>query len=111
MSDERADDMFSQIVLAEIAKRKITELLETKVEGIFEFKVQGQQNTASLYHQKKDDYLQFREYFVQELKPDIEAPTDGLFMNTRKPIFKDQPIVKKDDFDDYWMNTPLKKVE
>ena len=27
------------------------------------------------------------------------------------PIFKEQPISKPDNFDEYWMNTPLKKIE
>lgn len=56
------------------------------------------------------NYNQFREFFVQELKLNPKVPTDNLYMHKRKPIFKDQPIVKPDNFDDYWMNTPLKKV-
>ncbi|NAS12151.1 carboxypeptidase-like regulatory domain-containing protein [Poritiphilus flavus] len=57
------------------------------------------------------DYDQFREYFVQEIKTKIDAPPDGPFMDKRRPIFQDQPIIKPDNFDHYWMNTPLKNAE
>lgn len=53
-------------------------------------------------------YRQFREFFVQELKPNGSILKDTLFMKKDIPIFKDQPIIKPDNFDDYWMNTPLK---
>lgn len=55
------------------------------------------------------DYNQFREFFVQEVKPNVKSPVDSLFMEKRRPIIKDQPIIKPDNFDDYWMNTPLQK--
>lgn len=55
-------------------------------------------------------FRQFREFFVQEIKPNGSVLKDTLFMKKNVPIFKDQPIVKPDNFDDYWMNTPLKKV-
>ena len=57
------------------------------------------------------DINQFREYFVQQVKPDNPAPADTLFMKKDIPIFKDQPIVKPKNFQDYWMNTPLQKDE
>jgi len=53
------------------------------------------------------DYNQFREFFVQEVKPNVKSPADSLFMKKRRPIFKDQPMIKPDNFNDYWMNTPL----
>ena len=53
------------------------------------------------------DYNQFREFFVQELRPNRTAPKNGKFMKKFKPIFKDQPKSKPANFDDYWMNTPL----
>lgn len=55
------------------------------------------------------DYHQFREFFVQEVNVDKQVPAQQLFMDNRKPIFDDQPIVKPANFGDYWMNTPLKK--
>jgi hypothetical protein len=52
-------------------------------------------------------YNQFREFFVQQLKLNNPAPINSLFMKKSRPIFKDQPILKPDNFNDYWMNTPL----
>lgn len=59
----------------------------------------------------KKDYDQFREYFTQQVKPTSSIKHDVPFMDNGKPIFKDQPIFRPDNFDDYWMNTPLKKIE
>ena len=55
-----------------------------------------------------EEYQQFREYFVQQVKPNSTLPAEGEFMNKRQPIFKGQPIVRPDNFEDYWMNTPLR---
>ncbi len=52
-------------------------------------------------------YEQFREFFVQEVKPRTTLPTDQLFMDKMHPIFKGQPMLRPVNFDDYWMNTPL----
>ena len=54
------------------------------------------------------DYDQFREFFAQEVKPKVKIPGRDLFMEKRRPIFINQPIIKPDNFDDYWMNTPFK---
>ncbi|MEM9143554.1 MAG: carboxypeptidase-like regulatory domain-containing protein [Bacteroidota bacterium] len=56
-------------------------------------------------------YDQFREYFVQKNIYFAQIPTDGPFMDKRRPIFEDQPVQKPDDFLDYWMNTPLKTMK
>ncbi len=53
------------------------------------------------------EYQQFREFFTQRIKPDNRAPFDGQFMDREKPIFNDQPMIKPDDYREYWMNTPL----
>ncbi len=63
----------------------------------------------SINTQSYEDYDQFREFFVQEVRPYSLIPNDSLFMDKKKPIFKDQPVYKPDNFDDYWMNTPLKE--
>jgi len=55
------------------------------------------------------DYNQFREFFVQEIRLNDTLPTDYPFMDKRKPIFENQPIHRPDNFEDYWMNTPLQK--
>lgn len=54
-----------------------------------------------------DDYHQYREFFVQRVKPDSRAPLNSLFMDKRKPIFDNQPMIKPKDYKEYWMNTPL----
>jgi hypothetical protein len=64
-----------------------------------------------LHAPRYQDYDQFREYFVQQVKPFVTIPADTLFMKKDRPIFKDQPIIKPENFADYWMNTPLQKVE
>lgn len=56
-----------------------------------------------------DPYLQFREYFVQQVKPDHRAPLDNLFMEKRKPIHEEQPRAKPSDSTIYWKNTPLRE--
>jgi len=56
------------------------------------------------------EYNQFREFFVQEVKLNAQIPPDSLFMFNRKPIFENQPIFKPDNFEDYWMNTPLQNI-
>ena len=56
-------------------------------------------------------YKQYREFFVQEIKPKGSVLKDTLFMKKDRPIFQDQPMLKQDNFDEYWMNTPLKKIE
>ena len=57
-----------------------------------------------------DTYRQFREFFVQEIKPNGSVLTDTLFMKKAIPIFEDQPITKPNNFKEYWMNTPLKAI-
>lgn len=55
---------------------------------------------------------QFREFFVQELQlKALMLPNDSLYMNKTRPIFKDQPISKPANFNEYWMNTPLKSLK
>jgi hypothetical protein len=51
--------------------------------------------------------MQFREFFVQQQKPLTHQPDKNLLMDKEWPIFQDQPIVKPDNYSDYWMNTPL----
>jgi len=59
------------------------------------------------------NYNQFREFFVQQIKPNVVLSTyaKALFMNKKKPISLDQPIYRPLNFNDYWMNTPLKTIQ
>ena len=56
-------------------------------------------------------FNQFREFFVQQVKPNVRGPVDSLYMKKDRPIFKNQPIVKPADFSELWMNTPLKTID
>lgn len=69
-------------------------------------------NGGNLVNEKQyEDVHQYREYFVQQIKPDVSAPSANLYMDKRRPIFKDQPTHPPVNFDDYWMNSPLKSFE
>ena len=57
------------------------------------------------------EFNQFREFFAQQSKASIGKPFVPGYMKKNLPIFKDQPIVKPDNFDDYWMNTPLQTIK
>lgn len=83
------------------------------VATVFKFKVSGLQDLDgnALNDWGYKDYNQFREFFVQEVENAYQMPADNLLMNKRKPIFEDQPIVKPYNFNDYWMNTPLKSIK
>ncbi|WP_276388932.1 carboxypeptidase-like regulatory domain-containing protein [Eudoraea chungangensis] len=56
------------------------------------------------------EYQQFREFFSQRIKPNRNAPTDIIFMDKRKPIFIDQPLSRPENYNDFWMNSPLKET-
>ncbi|MFS4493846.1 carboxypeptidase-like regulatory domain-containing protein [Maribacter sp. 2308TA10-17] len=53
---------------------------------------------------------QFREFFVQRVQSNSKSPRDSLYLNKTRPIFKNQPVVKPKNLDEFWMNTPLKKI-
>ena len=86
-----------------------TDLLDIQIKNLRSFALDGK--GARLNEPWMQKYHQFREFFVQEIKPNAKAPLDSLFMVKTKPIFKDQPILAPDNFDDYWMNTPLKTAK
>jgi len=52
-------------------------------------------------------YNQFREFFVQEIKPNEVRIFDTLNMIKTKPIFEGQPILAPENLSGYWINTPL----
>lgn len=54
---------------------------------------------------------QFREFFVQQVKPKNSGPSDYLYMKKDRPIYKAQPIASPVNFENYWMNTPLQSFE
>jgi hypothetical protein len=78
--------------------------LEVTVKGIKD--ISG--NVINQWSEK--NLNQFREFFVQRVKTKPSAVSSEFFMNKNAPIFKDQPMLKPDNFDEYWMNTPLKTI-
>lgn len=58
-----------------------------------------------------EEYQQFREFFTQEVQQDFEPPIPALLMNMNIPVFEGQPLQKKDNLENYWMNTPLKVMD
>ncbi len=100
-----SEDMFRQLSTRGILKRVEQKNLSVEFGDIRD--VHGNLLHAPRYQ----DYDQFREFFVQQVKPFVTIPADTLFMKKDRPIFKDQPILKPENFGDYWMNTPLKTIK
>jgi len=100
----KAEEMFRSIDVVARKRPVDSLLLSAKVSNIRDM-------DGNLIHKWTfRDYNQFREFFVQEVKSNVESSVDSLFMEKRMPIFKDQPIIRPDNFDDYWMNTPLQNI-
>ena len=104
MYPDKAEKMLREIEIAARKDKVTNDLFEIKLSNIRD--VDG--NVINQWTSR--DYNQFREFFAQEVKPGLSAPTDTLFMKKQRPIFKDQPMVKPDNFENYWMNTPLQKT-
>ena len=103
MSSGRIEEMFNEITDAEEHGKDLDNLIDVKIKNVRD--TDG--NLVNEWTQR--DYDQYREFFVQRVKPDSRAPLDNLFMDKRKPIFGDQPMTKPKDYKEYWMNTPLKE--
>ncbi len=108
MPVQEINEMFD-VMAAALKKEAISDELFSAQFG--EIQAADSLNKLLLNEYKLVDYQQFREYFVQQLKPYMKAPGDSLFMDKKRPIFKDQPMAKPGNFDDYWMNTPLQPVD
>ncbi|MGB5428985.1 hypothetical protein, partial [Eudoraea sp.] len=92
---------------------ELLDILSIEVTGLRDMGITGDGGLESNLINDKEyaTYRQFREFFVQEIKSNGSVLKDTLFMKKDIPIFKDQAIVKPDNFDDYWMNTPLQNVK
>ncbi|NHF57937.1 carboxypeptidase-like regulatory domain-containing protein [Flavobacteriaceae bacterium TP-CH-4] len=104
ITQEERTTMMREIIEAREKELDFKQLFSIEVKPIYD--VEGNR----LHEWKKRNYNQFREYFVQQLKPKVDLPNEGEFMNRRRPIFEGQPISRPENFDDYWMNTPLKRL-
>jgi hypothetical protein len=56
---------------------------------------------------QKLDMLQFREFFTQKILEEMRLLPDSIYMFKERPIFKEQPVSRPANFEEYWMNTPL----
>ncbi|MCK0156570.1 carboxypeptidase-like regulatory domain-containing protein [Cellulophaga sp. F20128] len=56
-------------------------------------------------------YNQYREFFTQQIHSENKSVDRSLFMQRNKPIFKDQQQKKPDNYEDFWMNTPLQHIK
>jgi hypothetical protein len=56
---------------------------------------------------QKLDMLQFREFFTQKILEEVRLLPDSIYMFKERPIFKEQPVSRPENFEEYWMNTPL----
>lgn len=104
LDKERFKSLFDKIVAEthEVALSETPLAIDVKnVEDIY-----GNEVNESTFNY----FNQYREFFVQQIKLNTSATLGNkFFMNKLKPIFKNQPLKKPDNFSDYWMNTPLIK--
>jgi hypothetical protein len=78
ISSETMNNSIREIAVANRKENSIKELIDVRVQNIKD--VDGNViNELDI-----EDYQQFREFFVQRIKPDSRAPSDGVFMNKRK---------------------------
>jgi len=103
MTQKERKEIIEGIVEAMNNKIDFNNLFAVDIKPIFD-----SEGIHRLHEWKKRDYDQFREYFVQQIKPFTKLPGDDKFMDKHKPIFEDQTIVRPENFDEFWMNTPLK---
>lgn len=110
MTKTQLKDMIKEIEAVSNNSLRLKELLITEIEGLRVLSDAGIVRNL-LNERKHSNYQQFREYFVQRVKPNEPVPVDSLLMYKDRPIYSDQPIWKPKDFDEYCMNTPLQNIE
>jgi hypothetical protein len=105
MDQRSLHNMNRELLTMSRKSQDISKVLKYKVTGLKD--VEG--NVLNMWTYR--NYDQFREFFAQETENFFNMPIDSILMDKGKPIFDDQPIIKPDDFEDYWMNTPLKTIK
>ena len=85
------------------------DLGETK--NPFRFEVNGvRDRKGNLMNEWKErEFLQFREFFVQEVKPAAPLPEDGIYMEATQPVFLQEPADEVPNGAPFWMNPPLRE--
>ncbi|VAW10821.1 hypothetical protein MNBD_BACTEROID03-895 [hydrothermal vent metagenome] len=105
LDTNKAEAIFSEIALASKTTTVDDKLFNIEIKNVRD--VNG--NFFNEWTIK--EYDQFREFFTQQIKPNTSGSIDNLYMIKGKPIFKNQPLDRPENFDDYWMNTPLQKIK
>ncbi|GGD71360.1 carboxypeptidase-like regulatory domain-containing protein [Maribacter cobaltidurans] len=106
LDNKKSRDLFREIIYLANRDKITSENLRIELKRIKDEK--GNLINEPDYENRK----QFREFFVQELQLESSiVPKDNLLMKKNRPLFKNQPINKPDNFKDYWMNTPLPNIK
>ncbi|MDC6390396.1 carboxypeptidase-like regulatory domain-containing protein [Maribacter sp. PR1] len=106
LTDKEFVIMANELNVVSRKRLKLSDLLTIEVTGLRDATPE-----ANLINEMEyKTYEQYREFFVQETKPNTSNSKDTLFMKKDKPLFDNQPIHKNKDFGKYWMNTPLSDV-
>jgi len=101
--EEKKIVMFSEILKSIQDEKDLNKLISIKVSKV-------RDTLGNLVNKwTSPEYEQYREFFVQEVKPSHRAPFEGEFMNMAKPLFGEQHINQPVNGDSYWLNTPLRK--
>tara|TARA_R110002050_G_scaffold185738_4_gene319854 strand:+ start:818 stop:2413 length:1596 start_codon:yes stop_codon:yes gene_type:complete len=105
LSDKDFRNLIFKMDAAQSRRFDLMKLLSAKVTDV------RNKGLVKVNEMKYESYRQFREFFVQEIKANGSVLKDTLFMKKDIPIFDTiQPIIKLENFDEYWMNTPLKTI-
>jgi len=105
LDNEKERETFQTIAKMAISGQMDNEVFNIDIEDIKDN--QGNVLNKPYY----EDFDQFREFFVQRVKTNATLPDTDTFMDATKPIFENQQIINPKKLDDYWMNTPLKKIK
>ncbi len=102
---EKDEEVFAQIAILADRDKITPGVLSIEIKNI-------RDKMGNLVNERRyEDVDQYREYFVQQIKPGVSAPAASVYMDRRKPVFMNQPVHPPTNFDDYWMNTPLRNLK
>ncbi len=105
MNIQEFESMFKEINSITISKTPDPKLFSLNIKNI-------EDKFGNVINERTSkDFSQFREFFVQEVTPNSDAPMNSKFMVKNRPIFKEQPETRPENLDQYWMNTPLQQIE
>lgn len=94
-------NMMSALDVASKRGKFSKELIEIQIKNIQD--LEGN----VLNENNKQIYKQFREYFVQRVKPNSRAPFDEVYMTKGRPLFMSPSKANARTIKEFWSNTPL----